>query len=268
MTRPLGLCHFTAIDATPPHLVDLAARAGFAAVSVMLEFPVSYTGPRFPVLGDTPMRRETKQRLDDTGLVLYDAAVCRLEPDSKVEDFAAVMDSAAYLGARTVNVNASDPDAARLADRFAALCALAAQHGMGIGLEFMMSTQVHTVADALDLIERSGVTDAALTVDALHLTRSGGSAKDIAALAPAQVSYVQLCDGPATVPAEGYAFEGGRQRLLPGEGELPLADLVAAVGPDVLLAVEAPSQRRVEQGVSDEDYVAAAMRALKNLLND
>ena len=263
--RPLILCHFTAIELTPPAFVDLANRAGFTAVSLMLQFPASY-GPGFPVLGATPMRRDTKLRLDDTGLILFDAATCRLEPHTTAEEFRPMIESAAYLGARSINVNGSDPDEDRLTDRFAALCELAAEYGLAVGVEFMMSTRVRTLGEALRLIERSAAINASITVDALHLTRSGGSAEDVADLGAAQVSYVQLCDGPAEVPAEGYAHEGATQRLLPGEGVLPLQPLVDAVGPDVPLGIEAPSARRYARGISDDEYSARAMRALQLLL--
>ena len=96
--RLLVLCHFTAVDLDPPDFVALAARAGFTAVNLMLQFPASY-GPNFPVLGDTPMRRDTKRCLDDTGLVLFGAEVCRLEPETTVADFRFMVESAAYLGA-------------------------------------------------------------------------------------------------------------------------------------------------------------------------
>jgi sugar phosphate isomerase/epimerase len=264
--RPLALCHFTAVEVEPPAFVDLAARAGFAAVSLMLQFPRSY-GPGFPIAGDTPMRRETRKRLDATGVTLYDGATCRLEPGVEVEDFAAMIETAAYLGAQRVDVNGNEPDPSRLTDQFAALCALCAEHGLGVGLEFMMSTQVKTLGDALALIERSGAGNAALTIDALHLARSGGTPDQVAALDPAQIGYVQLCDGPARAPAEGYATEAAAQRELPGTGELPVRALVDAAGPDVLLAVEAPSRRRREQGIPADVYAGQAMASVRRLLS-
>lgn len=266
-SRPLALCHFTMVELEPPAFVDVAARAGFAAVSLMVQFPASY-GPGFPMLGDTPMRGETKRRLDDTGVILFDASTCRLEPATGVEDFLQALETAAYLGAYSVNVNGSDPDAGRLCDRFAALCERAAEYGLRIGLEFMMSTQVKTLGAALALIERSGAANAAVTVDALHLARSGGSPADVAALDPAQVSYVQLCDGPGSVPPEGYAWEGATERMLPGEGELPVRALVEAVPPDVLLGVESPSQRRLAQGLPADAYADRAMSAVRLLLRE
>jgi hypothetical protein len=44
--------------------------------------------------------------------------------------------------------------------------------------------------------------------------------------------------GPTDTPA--LIREARTGRLLPGEGVLPLADLVAALPPDVPLAIEAP----------------------------
>jgi sugar phosphate isomerase/epimerase len=264
--NPLALCHFTLVEAEPPAFVDIAAQAGFAAVSLMIQFPRSY-GPGFPMAGDTRMRRETRRRLDATGVTLFDAATCRLEPGTAVEDFQAMIETAAYLGAHRVDVNGNDPDASRLTDQFAALCALCAEHGLGVGLEFMMSTQIKTLGDALALIERSGADNAAVTVDALHLARSGGSPRDVAALDRAQISYVQLCDGPAQPPGQGYAREAAAERLLPGAGELPVRALVDAVGPDVVLGVEAPSRRRAEQGVPAAVYAAQAMNSVLRLLS-
>lgn len=264
--NPLALCHFTLVEAEPPAFVDIAAQAGFTAVSLMIQFPQSY-GPGFPMAGDTRMRRETRRRLDATGVTLFDAATCRLEPGTAVGDFQAMVESAAYLGAHRVDVNGNDPDAARLTDQFAALCALCAEHGLGVGLEFMMSTQIKTLGDALALIERSGAGNAAVTVDALHLARSGGSARDVAALDHAQISYVQLCDGPAQPPGQGYAQEAAGERMLPGAGELPVRALVDAVGPDVVLGIEAPSRRRAERGVPAAVYAAQAMDSVLRLLS-
>jgi sugar phosphate isomerase/epimerase len=263
--RPLTLCHFTAIEVEPPAFVSLAAEAGFAAVSLMIQFPRAYQ-PGFPMTGDTRMRRETRRRLDATGVTLFDAATCRLEPETSLDDFRALVESAAYLGARRVDVNGNDPDQSRLTNQFAALCELCAEHGLGVGIEFMMSTQVKTLGDALALISRSGSDNAAVTVDALHLARSGGAPRDVAALDAAQISYVQLCDGPAEPPGQGYAREAVAGRLLPGDGELPVRALVDAVGPDVMLGVEAPSRRRAEQGVPAAAYAAQAMDAVRRLL--
>ena len=264
MTRHLALCHYTMIDVEPPDLVSVAARTGFSAVSLMLQFPVGL-GPAYPMHGDTPMRRETKGRLDDTGVRLIDASTCRLEPDTDVDAFRPMLESAAHLSATKFNVNGNDPDEARLIDRFAALCALGAEYGLGAGLEFMMITCVRTLSDAVRVIERSGAANAAITIDSVHLARSGGTAADVAALDPAMVSYVQLCDGPRDLAPDQFLWEAGTERLLPGAGELPLRDLVDVVGAEVPIGVEVPSQRRRDAGEPAEQYAARAMAAVRRV---
>src|SRR6516162_8387861 len=96
--RPLTPCHFTAAEVEPTAFAELAARVGFAAVSLMIQFPRAYS-PGFPMTGDTQMRRETKRRLNATGVTLFDAATCRLEPGTGVDDFRALVETAAYLDA-------------------------------------------------------------------------------------------------------------------------------------------------------------------------
>ncbi len=212
--------------------------------------------------GNAAMRQETKRRLDDTGVIFVDASTCRLEPDTDVEEFRPMVESAAYLGARQINVNGNDPDESRLADHFAALCAMAAEYGLPAGIEFQMMSHVQTLSDALKLIVRSGASNAAVTLDSLHLARSGGGSADVARLQPGQISYVQLCDGPARVDPDRYPWEAGTERMLPGHGELPLRDLVGVLPADLVIGAEVPSQSRRDAGVSCEQYAASVLDSL------
>jgi sugar phosphate isomerase/epimerase len=258
-SRKFALCHYTMIELTPPDFVELASDVGFGGVSLMIEFPGRVL---YPMHGDTAMRRETKRRLDDSGVILVDASTCRLEPETDVEQFRPMVESAAYLDARQINVNGNDPDVGRLTERFAALCALASEHGLRAGIEFQMISRVRTLSDALDLIDRSGASNAAVTIDSVHLARSGGSPADVARLGPAQIAYVQLCDGPARVDPERYEWEAGTERLLPGQGELPLRALVEALPDDTFIGAEIPSQSRRDAGIPNEQFAAWVLDSL------
>jgi sugar phosphate isomerase/epimerase len=262
MGHPLALCHYTMIDVDPADLVTLASRIGFAGVSLMLHSPAVAGGALYPLHGDTALRREVKRRLDDTGIILVDASSCRLESDSDVEAFRPMVESAAYLGARQINASGNDPDGNRLAEHFAALCAMAAEHGLRTGLEFQARTRVRSLPDALALIARSGATNAAVTVDSLHLARSGGTVADVAGLDPSQIAYVQLCDGPAILDPERYGWESGTERMLPGHGAFPLRALVEALPSEVTIGAEVPSQSRRDAGVSAEAYASAVLDSL------
>jgi len=102
------------------------------------------------------------------------------------------------------------------------------------------------VADADAIVARAAHPAGGVLVDALHLCRSGGSPADVAPLAranPRRYPYLQLCDAPLVAPAGGerglYA-EAVAGRLAPGEGELPLRELLDAMPAGVPLSIETP----------------------------
>jgi sugar phosphate isomerase/epimerase len=77
-------------------------------------------------------------------------------------------------------------------------------------------------------------------VDSLHLARSGGIPADLVGIAPRLLPYVQVADAtadPVDPSLAGLREEALHGRLLPGQGALPLVELLAAV-PDVPVSVE------------------------------
>jgi sugar phosphate isomerase/epimerase len=138
----------------------------------------------------------------------------------------------------------AEPEEARTIERFCDLCDRAAPYGLHVGLEFAIYTGVRTLGDAVRVVARSGRANASVLIDALHFSRSGGMPAHVAHVDPSLFRYAQICDASPDMPGPGDTRELIREartgRLLPGEGALPLAELVAAL-PDALpLAVEAP----------------------------
>jgi sugar phosphate isomerase/epimerase len=262
---PLSISHLTILAAPPPDLVSAAAAAGFDAVGVRV-WPAG-DEPPYPMLGDTPMMRDTLARLADTGVGVLDVEVLRLRPDSRHDDALRILDAGTRLGARGVLVICNDPDESRLVDRFGAICDAGGERGLRICLEFMIFSAVRTLADALRVIDRVDHPAAAILIDALHLQRSGGTPADVAALPRELLPYAQLCDGPfePVRPPEDVALTEARTgRLLPGDGGIPLRDLVAALPADAALAVEAPVAAMA--GLPPTEVARRAYTSLSRLL--
>src|SRR5262245_29561447 len=111
--RRLSLSPLTMVDVSPPDLVTAAAAAGFDSVGVRV-FPGG-TDTAWPMLGgNTPMMRETRRRLADTGLRVLDVEVLRIRPDRDPAEALHILDAAAELDARYTLVNCNDPDRSRL----------------------------------------------------------------------------------------------------------------------------------------------------------
>jgi sugar phosphate isomerase/epimerase len=266
--RELSLAHLTVLDATPPELVTVAAAAGFRQIGIRLTATPSVGVPPYDVLGDTPMLRETVRRLADTGVSVLDVEFLRFEPEQPVGVPEGFLEAGARLGAKYVLVMSAEPDESRTLDRFGELCDRAAQYGLHVCLEFAIYTGVKRLADAARMVGQSGRSNASVLVDALHFSRSGGTPADIPTVDPSLYRYAQICDAAPGMPTEppDLIREARTGRLLPGEGVLPLADLVRALPATTPLAVEAPV--RATAGLPALERAQRARRAMEQLLDN
>jgi sugar phosphate isomerase/epimerase len=237
----LAVAHLTALELTPLEWVTQAARAGFDAVGLRLN-PTSADAIAYPSIVGSEAHRVLRRVLADEGMTVHDVEFIPMLPDIDVASYAPMFDAAADLGARCVTVSGDDPDAGRLAANLAALCELAAQYGLRVDLEFMRWRHVGTLKQARSMVERVASANLAILVDALHLARSGGSPADVRALPVGMVRAVQLCDASQHAPVgdDATILEARTGRLPPGEGVLPLIDLLDALPAGTALGVEMP----------------------------
>jgi sugar phosphate isomerase/epimerase len=236
---PLSLAHLTVLDVAPPELFDLAAQAGYQQVGIRV-LPAVPGAVSYPLgaSGIVAWRR----RMADAGVGIHDVEFVPLTPDVRIDDLAPALALAGELGAKRLNVSGDDADTGRLAERFGALCDLAAGAGIGVDLEFMRFRVVGTLQHALDVVTRAARPNGRLLIDLLHLFRSGGTAEMLHAIPPQAFGSVQLSDAPRADPTDAHIVDEARQgRLFPGEGQLPLAAFMAALPRAVCVSVEVPT---------------------------
>ena len=238
MPNLLSLAPLTINEAGPLELIDAAAAGGFDAVSLRV---VGAPGiERVPPITDADTDA-IRRRLSDTGIRVFSATGIWLTPDFAIGEAEPALAIAAELGAAYCLAAGADEDWPRLVTNFAALCQAGARVGLGIAVEFMPYLPVRSVADATRLLDGAAQPNGGIIVDALHLARSGGTPADVAAADPARIAYVQLCDAPRVRPATMERREESlRNRLYPGDGELPLFDLMDALPPDIAIDLEVP----------------------------
>ena len=260
--RELSLAHLSVLDVTPPELVTVAAGAGFRKIGIRLSATPSVGIPPYYMLGDTPVMRETLARLADTGVSVLDVEFLRFEPQEPQGIPDGFLEAGARLGAQHVLVMSAEPLEARTLERFCELCERAEEYGLTVCLEFAIYTGVRTLADAARVVKKSGCANASVLIDALHFSRSGGVPSDIAGIDRSLFEYAQICDAAAVIPTESSELirEARTGRLLPGEGALPLRDLVAALPAGIPLVVEAPV--RASAGLP---LLARAQRAWRSM---
>jgi sugar phosphate isomerase/epimerase len=236
-----SLAHLTALSLPPPQLIRLAARAGYQSVGLRL-LQVAPETPFYPLMTDPILLRETRGAMADTGIRVNDIEFIRITPEIDIPALEPFFVVGAELGARWAVAAPYDPDLSRQADRFGALCDLAARHGLGVVLEFFPWTDVRSVSDASALVQAAGRDNGAILVDTLHFDRCGNVPADLDAIPPARLPFIHLCDAPAERPTtlEGLLHHARAERLPPGEGGIEVMGVLDHMPAGIPIALEVP----------------------------
>jgi sugar phosphate isomerase/epimerase len=247
------------LDVSPPEWVQLVAEARFEAVGIRIGAASPSEEP-WPISTGSPMLAETLQRLDDTGVFVQDVEIITITPETRADEHEHLFETGARLGARFFNVMVMDPDVHRAHDTFADLCRHALPFRLRPCMEGISYTAVRDLETAVEVLNGTG---GGLIVDPLHIQRSGDDIEDLRRVETATLGYLQLCDGPLEVPTgiprparmpRGQPFAGSDKqlearaaRLLPGDGEIPVADFVAVLPADLPVSIEAPNLELTNQ---------------------
>ena len=232
MTRLLSLAAGVQIDVAPADMVTVAHDAGWPAVGIWFDGR-TWTNET---------TREVRRRLDNTGVVALD--IEPIIPSEDGNDFAEqLIEAAAVIGARYILFTSRLKDQVRTTDRYQQVCEMALPHGIKVVCEFLPIFPLNTLSKAAEIVAKSRATNGGVLIDNLHLSRSGSSIEEVQAMPTELFPYLQICDAPAERPADFGALldEALNGRLCPGEGSLPIAELLRGV-PVVPLSFEVRSK--------------------------
>jgi sugar phosphate isomerase/epimerase len=231
--------HTTFIDR-----LDAASAAGFAGISM---WGRDYAAARREGHSDADLRA----RLAGHGL-----AVAELDPAwwwtpmsfgtkafdahalASIDDMEVFCNGEAELfaiadavGARSINAvdvlggRWSIDDAA---ESLAGFCDRAAEHGLLVHVEFLPWSRIADVATAWEIVRSADRANAGIAVDAWHWFRGTRDEAALRSVPGAKIMAVQLGDAPADPEADPMTASL-HERLLPGDGDVDLVSLVAAL---------------------------------------
>ena len=184
--------------------------------------------------------------LESQPLPVLDVEVVWIHPGVfRDPDHERIIDIGAELGAQNVLIVSSEPDVNATKKAFEHLCVKAGQAGMRAMLEFLMITEVQSLQAAVDIVTDVGHPAGGVLIDALHLDRCGGQPADLSQFDPGLFPYAQLCDAPKepeSTDYQGYLRDAIDARLAPGDGHLPLVELLTRLPPSIPLSMEIRSE--------------------------
>ena len=255
--RKLVLAPTSLPHAGPLDVIEAAAAAGYDGLGLRLAR--SPNQPFQPVVGNKPLIRDIRVALSATGLSVLDIFSYWIEPAMDLDEFKATFEVAAQLRAKYILVLGNDPDPSRLAHNFAVLAEAAGAFGLACAIEFAINRPLSTLQQAAGLIASSRC-DAAIVVDPMNLVRSGGNAQDLAQVDPSLLPYMHFCDGifDAKADADSKTVRiASNRRCLPGDGILPLREILDGLPADITLSVEIPGPNDPQMSARDHARLIA-----------
>ncbi len=265
--RALGIDFISVLGLPPVEFVALAAELGCPQISIGLS-PITANPHHYPAWSmreDAALRRDFRRALADNAVTLSLGEAFLILPGTQMRDTEADLDAMRDIGLKKVNILALETDWPRAMAELALFTAMAQAREMQVTLELLPGAGVGSLAGALAALREVGNPNLRLLVDAMHAYRSGATSAEIAGLDPAIIGHVQLCDVPKTSELS-YGEEARHSRLPLGEGDLPLAEFIAALPADMAIGLEIPMLGKAEAGIGPYERLKPSVEFARRLL--
>jgi len=264
----LGIEQLSVFGLPPVEFVNLAADLGCRYISTALTaIPYNPHGYEpFSLRDDPALRRAMLSAMDDRGVSISLGEGFTIRAERDIREAGADLDCMAELGVGRINTVSMDPDRSRSFDQFARLAEMAGAHGMEATVELAPGLTVSDLDTALAALTHVQRPNFRLLIDTMHFVRSGSRAADLAAVDPELIGYVQLSDAPLQPIVANYMEEAMFERMVPGEGELPLREILGGLPGGVVIGLEVPMRRSAEAGVGPHDRLRRCLEGARGLL--
>jgi sugar phosphate isomerase/epimerase len=265
----LGIEMLSVFGMPPIEYVVLAADLGCRYITTGLVgfTPLKALNYRpYSLRDDHALRRELLAAMEDRGVSISLGEGLLIAPGVDSRSYAADLDVMVELRIPRINTVSLEPDRGRTFDELAALTALAADRGIATCIEPVLGLSIADLPTALAAVEYVGRDEISILIDTMHVARFGAGADDLRSLPAERIGYLQLCDTTLQPRMKNYAEEAMYERLAPGEGQLPLADMLAALPDDRVVGLEVPMRSRAEGGVSAYDRLLPCVNGARALL--
>lgn len=266
----IGIETISVLGLPPVDFVNLAADLGCQHISTGLtsfDFGAGNYTP-FSLRDDAVLRRAFATALRGRGISISLGEGFTIRDGATATSFAADLDLFAELGAERINTVSMDPDFSRTCDQFSILAEMAKDRSLRITTEIAPGLTIGDLPTALAALRQIGRPDFHLLIDTMHIIRAGSTPADIAKLEPELIDYIQISDATLLPRFATYHEEAMFERVVPGEGELGLRELLAVLPEDRVYAIEVPQRSKALAGVGPHERLGACVEATRHLLRE
>ena len=264
----LGIEPISVFGMPPVPYIELAADLGLRYIAIMLTaMPNSYGYPPFSLRDDRELRRHTLAALHDreVSIALGEGMVVR--EDTDMRDLAIDIAVMGELGAQRVNTMSFDPIETGPSTDSAPSRSSPPRPGWR-----RPSSSVRRSRSA----ERFRRGSRSFERSAAKISGSSSTPCTSSARAPERrtsrhstrsSSGTSNSPTPPLVPTiPDYMEEACFERMVPGTGELPLVDILAALPSEVVIGLEVPLRSQADLGIGPHERLGRCVEAARDLL--
>ncbi|MGQ9518599.1 MAG: sugar phosphate isomerase/epimerase family protein [Candidatus Fervidibacter sp.] len=219
--------------ATLPDKIKAAAQAGYQAIELWFSDIRNYQNEGGAI-------EDIVKMVQDVGLQVPSMIALHGWMDTHgnaylraLDECKALLELAAGFGCKRVVASPSmrmeqtPLDIEDAAKRFSDLLKIGREIGVLPMMEFLgFSPKVSRVEHAWEIVKRTGDPEATIVLDPFHLWRGGSSLDNVPDLTGDRIGILHFNDVPAGLKRD---LVGDEVRVMPGDGHLPLKELVAEV---------------------------------------
>ncbi|MGE5722133.1 MAG: sugar phosphate isomerase/epimerase family protein [Sphingomonadales bacterium] len=267
MMRKLGLEFLGVFGLSPVDLVHLAADLDCQFIGTV-PAPIDYNPEGYApwdLLENAALRRDLKSALAERGieLLIGDGNAFLPGVDAR-ERLAPHLDLYQELGVKRVNSISFEPSLEKSYDQFATFVEMAVERGLKPSIEFCPISVVNNLAAGVGAVKHAGE-HARLLIDTMHFLRSDSTVEELVKVADL-VGHIQLCDAPAEPTIADYLEEAMFERVLPGDGDVPLREILNALPNVESVGLEIPLRSLAEQGIGPRERTERCVAAARKVL--
>ena len=239
--HPLSLAALSVLELAPDQQIRCAEQAGYQFIGLRL-IPATPTEPHFSLISDRARQNKVRDLISSTGIQVLDIEIFRLRPDTNLNDYIPFIALGAELGARNLLVAGNDPDLSRMTHNWLELCEISRSFNITPHMEPMPWTNVKSYVDGVRFVDGASPDLGAVLIDPIHFFRAGGQVDQIQPEHVRRMRYVQFSDAsmPTPVSMDEILRQAREDRLPPGVGDFPLAELLARMPSDMPISIEVP----------------------------
>jgi len=249
MNRKFAMAHLTALNWRPPEAIYNCHLIGYDAIGLRIINPGFSGAQDYDLVKDRLLYKSTRNALLETGIVISDIELAKIDDGLDVSAYEPALEAAASLGAKNVTTSVWTKNLDFAKEQFIKLCDIAARFGMNVNLEFVTWSEIKGLCDARPFLAECKKTNAGILLDTLHFYRSRVDMKTLRSCPSDLFNVVHICDAPLEIPEkeEDLVYTGRCERDYPGEGAIPISDILSLMRKDTIYAIELPNEKITQE---------------------